>query len=70
MCRLSSACRALSLCVVADKGLDRGDSPSRQKADVWFDPMYGQPTVLQTGGCNVLTCENSNRNSDLRTYRA
>jgi hypothetical protein len=71
MCRLSGACRVLGLCVAADTGVDRGDSPEPTGgADVWFEPAYGQPAGLQTGGYNVLTCENSNRNSDLRTYRA
>jgi hypothetical protein len=47
-------------------------SPSQQTegADVWFEPTSGQPTVLQTGGHNVLICGNSNRNPDLGTYRA
>jgi len=39
MCRLSSACTALILCVAADRGLDRGDFPEpAEGTDVWFEP--------------------------------
>lgn len=49
MYRLSSACRALILCVAADRGLNRGDFPEpAEGADVWFEPTQGQPTVFKS----------------------
>ncbi len=40
-------------------GLDRGDFPEpAEGADVWFEPAWGQPTVLQTVGYNAVTCVN------------
>ena len=45
-------------------GLDRGDFPEpAEGADVWFEPAWGQPTVVQTGDYNVLICGESNRKS-------
>jgi hypothetical protein len=47
MCRLSSACRALILCVAADRGLDRSDflEPA-EEADVWSEPNVGSADGL------------------------
>ncbi len=51
MCRLNSACRALSLCVAADRVVSIAATfPSQQKADVWFELTWAQPTVLQAPG--------------------
>jgi hypothetical protein len=71
MCRLTRRLRGFEpLRCCEQGGLDRGDFPEPSEgADVWFEPTSGQPTVLQTGGYNVLICGNSNRNADPGTYR-
>jgi hypothetical protein len=53
------------------RGLDRGAfAEPAEAANVWSEPTWAEPTVLQTGGHNVLICGNSDRNPDLGTYRA
>jgi len=70
MCRPSSACRALSPCVAADRVVLMAAASSGQQtgADVWSEPTRGQPTVLQTLPRTPLTSANATGTPGLRTY--
>jgi hypothetical protein len=62
----------LSPCVAAARVvLIAATSPEpAEAADVWSEPTWGQPTVLQTCDYNVVTWANVTAAANLRTYLA